>query len=173
MKRVAIIGTFVLGLGGVLMLYATHGAHMPVLEPMGPIALAEKRVILVTLLLASLGCGASVANVVTTGAAASATPSPASANSELATPAPSPMPRRFAEIIPARAELLIRLRVDRLRATGLGSLALDLRRKYHQHLRKERGRAHLRPRRAGAGLSLAARGDERCSRWAHSLRIQG
>ncbi len=54
MKRVAIIGTSVLALGGVLMLYAMHGVHIPVLEPMGPIALAEKRVILVTLLLASL-----------------------------------------------------------------------------------------------------------------------
>ncbi len=54
MKRVVIIGSLVLALGTGLMLGAMQGVPIPVLDPAGPIALAEKRVIIVALLLMSL-----------------------------------------------------------------------------------------------------------------------
>ncbi len=51
MKRAAIISMLVLAAGGVLMVLAMQGAPMPVLEPAGPIALAQMRVIVVSVLL--------------------------------------------------------------------------------------------------------------------------
>lgn len=54
MKLAPVIGVLILIAGGVAMYFATVGNTIPVLQPMGPIATAEMRVIVVTLLLTSL-----------------------------------------------------------------------------------------------------------------------
>jgi cytochrome o ubiquinol oxidase subunit 2 len=54
MKRASLIAIGVLGAGVVAMALVMQGVHIPVLEPMGPIASAERRVILVTFLLISI-----------------------------------------------------------------------------------------------------------------------
>lgn len=54
MKRAAIVGILVLSAGAAAMVYLMQGADIAVLQPMGPIALAEKRVIVVTFLMSSI-----------------------------------------------------------------------------------------------------------------------
>ncbi len=54
MKPATILGVIALALGGAAMVMLTLGVSIPVLQPMGPIALAQMRVIYVTLALSSL-----------------------------------------------------------------------------------------------------------------------